>query len=223
MWCIPPTANAEFVYHMEDVLDVYHRPSDPRHPVVCLDEATKQLVGEVREPLPARPGEVERCDCEYVRNGTATLFVAVDPLAGWREVTVTDHRCRTDWAHFVKELLDGRYRDVDTVTLVMDQLNTHSPASFYEAFDPAEAKRLTDRLEIHHTPKHGSWLNIAEIELSALGRQCLDRRIADTEILKREVEAWKASRNDAKTRVRWRFTTANARIKLHRLYPSIKP
>jgi hypothetical protein len=156
-------------------------------------------------------------------HGTATLFVAVDPLAGWREVTVTDHRCRTDWAHFVKELLDGRYRDVDTVTLVMDQLNTHSPASFYEAFEPAEAKRLTDKLEIHYTPKHGSWLNIAEIELSALSRQCLDRRIADTEILKREVAAWKAGRNDAKTRVRWRFTTANARIKLHRLYPSIKP
>jgi DDE superfamily endonuclease len=133
------------------------------------------------------------------------------------------HRCRTDWAHFVKDLLDGRYRDVDTVTLVMDQLNTHSPASFYEAFEPAEAKRLTDRLEIHYTPKHGSWLNIAEIELSALSRQCLDRRIADAEILKREVEAWKANRNDAKTRVRWRFTTANARIKLHRLYPSIKP
>ena len=154
-------------------------------------------------------------------HGTATLFVAVDPLAGWREVT--DHRCRTDWAHFVKELLDGRYRDVDTVTLVMDQLNTHSPASFYEAFDPAEAKRLTDKLEIHYTPKHGSWLNIAEIELSALSRQCLDRRIADTEILKREVAAWNANRNDAKTRVRWRFTTANARIKLHRLYPSIKP
>ena len=223
MWCIPPTASADFVYHMEDVLDVYHRPSDLQHPVVCLDEATKQLIGEVREPLPARPGEVERCDCEYVRNGTATLFVAVDPLAGWREVTVTDHRCRTDWAHFVKELLDGRYRDVDTVTLVMDQLNTHSPASFYEAFEPAEAKRLTDKLEIHYTPKHGSWLNIAEIELSALSRQCLDRRIPDTEILKREVETWKAGRNDAKTRVHWRFTTANARIKLHRLYPAIKP
>ena len=223
MWCIPPAASAEFVYHMEDVLDVYHRPADPRHPVVCLDEATKQLVGEVREPLPAKPGEVERCDCEYVRNGTANLFVAVDPLAGWREVTVTDHRCRTDWAHVVQELLDGRYRGTDTVTLVMDNLNTHGPASFYEAFDPAEAKRLTDRLEIHYTPKHGSWLNIAEIELSALSRQCLDRRIPDAEILKHEVEAWKATRNDAKTRVRWRFTTANARIRLHRLYPTIKP
>ena len=218
MWCIPPAASAEFVYHMEDVLDVYHRPADPQRPVVCLDEATKQLVGEVRDPLPARPGEVERCDCEYVRNGTANLFVAVDPLAGWREVTVTAAA-----PTFVKELLDGRYRDADTVTLVMDNLNTHGPASFYEAFDPAEARRLTDRLEIHYTPKHGSWLNIAEIELSALSRQCLDRRIADAEILKREVATWKAGRNDAKTLVRWRFTTQDARVKLHRLYPSIKP
>jgi hypothetical protein len=222
MWCIPPAASADFVYHMEDVLAVYHRPADPRHPVVCLDEATKQLVGEVREPLPAKPGELERCDCEYVRNGTATLFLAVEPGVGWREVAVTEQRCRTDWAHFVKDLLDGRYRDAATVTLVMDQLNTHSPASFYEAFDPAEAKRLADRLEIHYTPKHGSWLNMAEIELSALGRQCLDRRIADADILKREVETWKLGRNDAKTRVRWRFTTADARIKLHRLYPSIE-
>jgi hypothetical protein len=222
MWCIPPKQSAEFVYHMEDVLAVYHRPADPRHPVVCLDEATKQLVGDVREPLPAKPGEPERCDSEYVRNGTATLFVAVEPLAGWREVAVTEQRCRADWAHFVKDLLDGRYRDATTVTLVMDQLNTHSPASFYEAFDPAEARRLADRLEIHHTPKHGSWLNMAEIELSALGRQCLDRRIADPDILKREVETWKLARNDAKTHVRWRFTTADARIKLHRLYPSIE-
>jgi hypothetical protein len=222
MWCIPPAANADFVYHMEDVVAVYHRPADPQHPVVCMDEATKQLGGEVREPLPARPGEVERCDGEYVRNGTTTLFIAVDPLAGWRDVTVTDHRCRTDWAHLVKAMLDGRYRDAAKVTLVMDHLNTHSPASFYEAFDPAEAKRLTDKLEIHYTPKHGSWLNIAEIELSALSRQCLDRRIADAESLKREVETWTAGRNDAKTHVRWRFTTADARIKLHRLYPSVE-
>jgi hypothetical protein len=212
-------ASADFVSHMEDVLDVYHRPTDPRHPVVCLDEATKQLIGEVREPLPARPGEVERCDCEYVRNGTATLFVAVDPLAGWREVTVTDHRCRTDWAHFVKELLDGRYRDVDTVTLVMDQLNTHSPASFYEAFEPAEAKRLTDKLELHFTPKHGSWLNMAEIELGILAGQCLDRRLPDRATLEREVEAWVAERNAAIRTITWRFTTDDARIKLEHLYP----
>ena len=190
--------------------------------MVCLDEATKQLIGEVREPLPAKPGALERCDCEYVRNGTATLFVAVDPLAGWREVTVTDHRCRTDWAHFVKELLDGRYRDADTVTLVMDQLNTHSPASFYEAFEPAEAKRLSARLEIHYTPKHGSWLNLAEIELSALQRQCLDRRIADKPTLEQEVAAWEAHRNTAVTKVDWQFSTDDARIKLRKLYPSLQ-
>src|SRR5690349_4209074 len=186
MWCIPPAANAEFVHHMEDVLDVYHRPADPRHPVVCLDEAHQAVGRRGPRPPAGQTGRGRACDCEYVRNGTATLFVAVDPLAGRREVTVTDHRCRTDRAHFVKELPDGRYRDADTVTLVMDNLNTHGPASFYEAFDPAEAKRLTDRLEIHCTPKHGSWLNIAEIELIALSRQCLDRRIPDAETLKRE-------------------------------------
>jgi hypothetical protein len=207
MWWIPPTANAEFVYHMEDVLDVYHRPADPRHPVVCLDEATKQFGRGGPRPPASQTGR-----------GRA-VRLRIRPQRHGHSV----RRRRTDWAHFVKDLLDGCYRDVDTVTLVMDQLNTHSPASFYEAFDPAEAKRLTDRLVIHYTPKHGSWLNIAEIELSALSRQCLDQRIPDAEILKREVETWKACRNDAKTRVRWRFTTANARIKLHRLYPSIKP
>src|ERR687898_1936710 len=229
MWCIPPQHSAEFVFHMEDVLAVYHRPHDPQRPVVCLDECSKQLIGEVRTPLPPRPahddrpGRAERYDCEYVRNGTANLFMAFEPLGGWREVAVTDRRRRDAWAHFVRDVVDGRYREADKVVLVMDQLNTHSPASLYEAFAPEEAKRLTDRLEIHHTPKHGSWLNMAEIELSALGRQCLDRRIADADILKREVEAWKVCRNDAKTRVCGRFTTANARIKLHRLYPSIKP
>ncbi len=145
MWCIPPTASADFVYHMEDVLDVYHRPSDPQHPVVCLDEATKQLIGEVREPLPAKPGEVERCDCEYVRNGTATLFVAVDPLAGWREVTVTDHRCRTDWAHFVKDLLDGRYRDVDTVTWI-SSIPIARPASTRPSSRPTPDRQAGDPL-----------------------------------------------------------------------------
>jgi hypothetical protein len=222
MWCIPPKANAEFVYHMEDVLEVYHRPPDPQHPVVCLDETSKQLIGEVRDPLPARPGEVERCDYEYVRNGTVNLFVAVDPLAGWRTVQVTDHRGRTDWAHVVKALLDGRYQTADRVTLVMDNLNTHGPASFYEAFEPAEAKRLSARLEIHYTPKHGSWLNIAEIELSALQRQCLDRRIADKPTLEQEVAAWEAHRNTAVTKVDWQFSTDDARIKLRKLYPSLQ-
>jgi len=161
---------------MEDVLEVYHRPHDPQRPVVCLDECSKQLIGEVRTPLPPRPahgdrpGRAERYDCEYVRNGTANLFMAFEPLGGWRAVAVTNQRRRIDWAHFVRDLVDGRYREADKLVLVMDQLNTHSPASLYEAFAPEEAKRLADRLEIHHTPKHGSWLNMAEIELSALGR-----------------------------------------------------
>jgi hypothetical protein len=161
---------------MEDVLEVYHRPHDAQRPVVCLDECSKQLIGEVRTPLPPRParddrpGQAERYDCEYVRNGTANLFMAFEPLGGWREVAVTDRRRREDWAYFVRDLVDGRYREADKVVLVMDQLNTHSPASLYQAFAPDEAKRLADRLEIHHTPKHGSWLNMAEIELSALGR-----------------------------------------------------
>ena len=158
---------------MEDVLEVYHRPHDPQRPVVCLDECSKQLIGEVRTPLPPcpaeddRPGQAERYDCEYVRNGTANLFMAFEPLGGWREVAVTDQRRREDWARFVRDLVDGRYREADKVVLVMDQLNTYSPASLYQAFVPEEAKRIADRLEIHHTPKHGSWLNMAEIELSA--------------------------------------------------------
>jgi hypothetical protein len=158
---------------MEDVLEVYHRPYDPKRPVVCVDETFKQLVGETREPLPMRPGTMARYDYVYTRNGVASLFLACEPLAGWRHLAVTDHRCRRDWALFIRALLEGRYRDAEKLVLVMDQLNTHSPASLYEAFPPEEAKRLADRLEIHHTPKHGSWLNQAEIELSVLARQCL--------------------------------------------------
>ena len=169
MWCIPPKQSAEFVFHMEDVLEVYHRPYDPNRPVVCMDETFKQLIGEVRDPLPAQPGAVERYDHVYTRNGVASLFMACEPLAGWRHVAATAHRCRSDWAHFMRDLLDGRYRDAERVVLVMDQLNTHSPASLYQAFAPAEAKRLADRLEVHHTPKHGSWLNMAEIELGRSG------------------------------------------------------
>ena len=219
MWCIPPRGSCEFVACMEDVLDVYHRPRDPRRPQVNLDETSKQLVGEVRPPLPPAPGRPERYDGEYVRNGTANLFVAFEPLAGWRHVAVTDTRRRADWAHFVRDLLDGRYRDAEKVVLVMDQLNTHSAASLYEAFGPAEAKRLADRLEIHYTPKHGSWLNMAEIELSALSRQCLGERVADKATLAREVGAWERQRNACGATVDWRFTTADARIKLKRLYP----
>ena len=214
---------------MEDVLAVYHRPYDPRQPVVCLDDCSKQLIGEVRPPLPPRParddrpGRAERYDCEYVRNGTANLFMAFEPLGGWREVAVTDRRRRLDWAHFVRDLVDGRYQEADKLVLVMDQLNTHSPASLYEAFAPEEAKRLADRLEIHHTPKHGSWLNMAEIELSALGRQCLSRRIAHQDTLKRQIVGWEEKRNAARPQIKWQFTTQDARIKLRTLYPSLQP
>lgn len=221
MWCIPPKQSAEFVYHMEDVLEVYHRPYDPARPVVCMDETFKQLIGETREPLPAQPGAVERYDHVYTRNGVASLFMASEPLAGWRHVAATPQRCRGDWALFIRDLLDGRYRDAESVVLVMDQLNTHSPASLYQAFPPAEAKRLADRLEVHHTPKHGSWLNMAEIELSALGRQCLARRIAQHDTLCRHVAAWEEQRNAAQAKVNWQFTTDQARIKLRSLYPSV--
>jgi len=222
MWCIPPKASAEFVSCMEDVLEVYHRPFDPRRPVICMDETFKQLIGEVREPLPPSPGRVERYDSVYVRNGVASLFLAFEPLAGCREVKVTETRKRGDWAHFIRGLVDVRYKDAEKVVLVMDQLNTHATASLYEAFPPAEARRIARRLEVHHTPKHGSWLNMAEIELSVLARQCLDRRIPDREALAREVAAWEAGRNTAAGKADWQFTTADARIKLKRLYPKIQ-
>ncbi len=221
MWCIPPKQSAEFVYHMEDVLEVYRRPYDPRRPVVCMDETFKQLIGEAREPLPPKPGAVERYDHVYVRNGVASLFVASEPLAGWRHVAVTERRRRCDWAHFIRSLVEGRDRDAERIVLVMDQLNTHSPASLYEAFPPAEAGRLAARLEIHHTPKHGSWLNIAEIDLGALARQCLSRRIAHPDTLRRPVEHWAHQRNAAGAKIAWQFTTADARIELRSLYPSL--
>lgn len=205
---------------MEDVLDVYTRPYDPKRPVVCMDETFKQLIGQTREPLPTRPGDVERFDHVYVRNGVASLFLAFEPLAGWRTIAVTDHRRRLEWATFIKSLVDGRYKDADKIVLVMDQLNTHSKASLYEAFAPAEAKRIADKLEIHHTPKHGSWLNMAEIELSALGRQCLSRRIAKLQTLIEQIDAWQTKRNASGTKADWQFTTADARVKLTRLYPS---
>jgi hypothetical protein len=221
MWCIPPQQSAEFVYHLEDVLEVYKRPYDRRRPVVCMDETFKQLIGQTREPLPPRPGAVERFDHVYVRNGTASLFVAFEPLGNWRMVRVTDQRRRIEWAEFIRTLLDGRYRNAEKVVLVMDQLNTHTAASLYEAFRPAEAKRLTSRLEIHHTPKHGSWLNMAETELSVVGRQCLARRIARRETLDDEIQTWVRLRNRRQATVKWHFTTDDARIKLRRLYPSI--
>ena len=188
--------------------------------MVCVDETFKQLIGETREPLPPRPGAVERYDHVYVRNGTASLFLACEPLQGWRHSEVTQHRRRTDWAGFIRALLEGRYQEAEKLVLVMDQLNTHSPASLYEAFPAEEAKRLADRLEIHHTPKHGSWLNMAEIELSALGRQCLSRRIAHQDTLKRQIAGWEEKRNAARPQITWQFTTQNARTKLRSLYPS---
>lgn len=221
MWCIPPKQSAEFVYHMEDVLEVYKRPYDPKRPIVCVDETFKQLIGETREPLPLRPGSVERFDHVYTRNGVASLFVAFEPLRGWREIAVTDQRRRVEWAEFVRSLVEGPYGDAEKVVLVMDQLNTHSAASFYEAFPPEQAKRFAQRLEIHYTPKHGSWLNMAEIELSVLARQCLSRRIARPETLKEKVQRWVEERNQRRCKVDWQFTTADARIKLRRLYPSI--
>jgi hypothetical protein len=221
MWCIPPKQSAEFVCNMEDVLEVYHRPYDEKRPVVCLDETFKQLVGEVREPLPPRPGQPLRYDHVYQRNGVASLFMTFEPLAGWRHVTITSRRRREEFAHVVRELLHGRYKETDKLVLVLDQLNTHSAASFYEAFPPHEAKQLVDRLEIHHTPKHGSWLNMAEIELSALGRQCLARRIPSVEKLAAQITAWEQPRNSRKAKVQWQFNTADARIKLRSLYPSL--
>ncbi len=220
-WCIPPDANAEFVWHMEDVLAVYQQPYDPARPVVCLDETSRQVVADVRSPLPPAPGHPARHDPEYARNGVANLFLVTEPLRGWRQVRVSEQRTRIDWAHCVKDLVDVHYPDAERIVLVMDQLNTHSPASLYEAFPPAEAKRLTARLEIHYTPKHGSWLNIAEIELSALQRQCLDRRLGDRVTLEREVAAWVVARNGTATPIDWRFTTEDARIKLKRLYPVV--
>ncbi len=222
-WVIPPRADAEFVCAMEDVLAVYARPRDPACPVVCLDEISKQLAAETRTPVPAAPGQPERVDYEYERRGTANLFLTCEPLAGQRHVTVTERRTAVGFAKEVRDLLEVRYPHAEKAVLVMDNPNAHKPAALYEAFEPAEARALIARLEIHHTPKHGSWLNMAEIELSVLSRQCLDRRIPDTATLTREVAAWQQARNADPRPVHWRFTTPDARIKLKRLYPSIQP
>ena len=204
---------------MEDVLDVYHRPYDENRPLVCLDEASKQLIGEVIEPIPAEPGQPERFDYEYARNGTANLFMISEPLVGWRAVKVTDRRTAVDFAEVVRWLVEEIHEEAEKVVLVMDNLNTHKLASLYEAFPPEQARRIAEKLEIHHTPKHGSWLNMAEIELSVLARQCLDRRIETKEELEREVAGWEEERNERGVEIQWRFTTADARIKLRRLYP----
>lgn len=207
---------------MEDVLDVYCLPYDPNIPLVCMDEQSRQLVKETRKTIPAEPGKPAREDFEYERNGTANIFMFTEPLAGWRHVDVTQRRTKVDWAYQVRELLDDHYPEAQRVRLVLDNLNTHKISSLYEAFEPEEARRLTKRLEIHHTPKHGSWLNIAEIELSALTIQCLSRRIPDCKTLKKECKAWETKRNSNQKGVDWQFTTEDARIKLKRLYPLIR-
>ena len=220
-WCLPPEASAEFAWQMEDVLDVYTRPADPFRPVVCLDETSRQVLSDARPSTPPAPGRPARRDPEYVRGGVVNLFLVSQPLRGWRHVRVSRQRTRIDFAQCVKDLVDVHYPDAVRIVLVLDQLNTHSPASLYEAFPPAEAKRLADKLEVHHTPKHGSWLNMAEIELSVLQRQCLDRRLGGRTAVEREVTAWAAARNGAAQTIDWRFTTADARVELKRLYPAV--
>lgn len=206
---------------MEDVLEVYHLPYDPDYPVVCMDESCKQMIGEVRVHIPCAPGQPARIDDEYIRNGVAEIFMEVEPLAGKRHVAVTERRTRKDWALQIKEMLDERYPKANKVRLVMDNLNTHGIASLYETFAPEEARRLADRLDIHYTPKHGSWLNMAEIELSVLKGQCLDRRIADMPTMQAEVAAWEKNRNNSMKKINWQFTTPDARIKLRRLYQKL--
>jgi transposase len=206
---------------MEEVLDIYKRPYDSKYPVVCMDETSKQLMKEIRQPLPMKPGDVEKFDTEYERNGTASIFMAFEPLKGLRFTKTTDQRTRTDWAIYVRELIDTNYVNAEKVIFVMDNLNTHHKSSLYEAFEPAEAKRVADRFEVHYTPKHGSWLNMAEIELSHLSRQCLDQRLGERVILEEEVKAWTVLRNEKKIVAKWQFTTADARIKLRKLYPTI--
>ena len=206
---------------MEDVLELYHEPYDPLRPVVCFDEDTKQLIGETRVPLPMQPGQPQRYDYEYERHGTCNLFMFFEPLTGWRHVEVTDQRTMIDYAHCMKELVDVHYPHAAVIRVVQDNLNTHNFASLYEAFEPAEARRILERLEFHFTPKHGSWLNMAEIELNVLSSQCLDRRIAEKAFLSSEVAAWEQNRNLSSSTVNWQFTTADARIKLRKLYPSL--
>jgi DDE superfamily endonuclease len=218
---IPAEASGEFVARMEDVLEVYHRPFNPRRPLICIDELPVQLVGETRVPLPAAPGRLERYDYEYVRNGTANLFMVFEPLLGWRAVQVTERRTAKDFAEVLRWLAEDVHDEALRLVLVTDNLNTHGPGCLYEAFAPARARAIAGRLEWHYTPKHGSWLNTAEIELAALSKQCLGRRVASLGELEREVGAWEGERNERMVEARWQFTTAKARIKLHRLYPSL--
>jgi hypothetical protein len=222
-WCIPPQQSAAFVCAMEDVLQVYARAYNPLRPQICLDEAAKQILAEVRAPLPIKPGQVERVDNEYVRQGTCALFMLFEPLAGKRVVQVRERRTAVDFAQVVEHLCETMYPEAEKIVLVLDNLNTHGPHSLYEAFAPARARRLAERIEWHYTPRHGSWLNMAEIELSALSSQCLAERMSSREHLEQEVAAWEAARNAASVKVNWRFTMQEARNKLKRLYPSVLP
>jgi hypothetical protein len=215
-----PAVGAEFVCRMEDVLDLDAEPHDPARPVVCFDETSKQLIAETRTPLPMEPGKPERVDYEYERRGTANLFLVTQPLGAWRHVDVTDRRTKHDFAHQMRELVERHFPDATTIRVVLDDLNTHTTAALYEAFPPAEAARIRRKLELHYTPVHGSWLNMAELEFSMLSRQCLDRRIGDRDTLVTEVAAREAARNEQRAAIRWQFTADDARRKLHRLYPS---
>lgn len=221
-WCLPSVADAEFVAAMEDILDVYERPYDPMRPVVCMDEKPYQLLGEVRESWAMRPGDDKKIDAEYQRNGTCCIFAMVEPLGGRHHVSVRERRTAMDWAEEIEYLVDVMYPNADKITLVMDNLNTHKPASLYKKFDPPKAHRLLGKLEIHYTPKHGSWLDIAEIELNVMTRQCLSRRIPSIDMLRRELSVWESERNNSYAKVNWQFRTADARIKLKSLYPRIE-
>ena len=216
---IPPDHDAEFVYHMERVLDLYHEPYDPDRPVVCFDESHKLLRGHEVEPLPGQPGAVERVDHHYDRNGRRELFMISEPLVGWRRIEITDQRETEDWVECMQRIADEDYPDADCIRVVLDNLSTHKPEAFYEFLPPDEAREYLDRFEFYFTPVHGSWLNMAEIEFSALGTECLNRRIPDAAILRSEVAVWQATRNDAETSIDWQFTTDDARIKLKQLYP----
>jgi hypothetical protein len=220
-FCIPPEQNAAFVANMEDVLDVYHREYDEDCPVVCMDEKPFQLTDERHKPISMEPGDVKRYDYEYIRNGTCSIFMFAEPLKGQRYVSVREQRTKKDWAEEVAHILEVIYPQAPKICLVMDNLNTHNISSLYEAFPPQRARALARRLEIHYTPKHGSWLNIAESELSAMTIQCLERRFSDIDILRQELSAWSASRNAASVAIKWQFRTADARVKLRRLYPII--
>jgi transposase len=219
-WCIP-TAGSEFVWHMEDILSLYSEPYDPEQPLICFDEQSVQLIAETRCPIPVKPGKAQRFDYEYRRNGTRNLFAFLQPLAGWRHVKVTERRTKNDFAYCMRDLTDAFFPQADVVRVVQDNLNTHTPASLYETFEPPEARRILNRLEFHYTPKHASWLNMVEIELSVLFGQCLDRRIPDEKTLRSEIAAWEEARNTQKATVDWRFTVEGARAKLEYLYPEL--